>query len=143
MIAQNSRSSSSEALRSLNQKFSQLEKSQKVATQTNMPLMSDLPISVKQSVQEIFELACSSKDSEHVPVRTSAKQEKLQTILLKFHSHMKAKNDELAVKLSQMPSLESEIKQSEGYLLRLNEQKIQLNQKLSQLQQQSAAITRN
>ena len=55
---------------------------------------------------------------------------------------MKAKNDELALKLSQMPSLESEIKQSEGYLLRLNEQKIQLNQKLSQLQQQSAAITR-
>ena len=55
---------------------------------------------------------------------------------------MKAKNDELALKLSQMPSLESEIKHSEGYLLRLNEQKIQLNQKLSQLQQQSAAITR-
>ena len=51
----------------------------------------------------------------------------MQAVLLKFHTHMKAKNDELALKLSQMPSLESEIKQSESYLLRLNEQKMQLN----------------
>ena len=135
MIAHNSRSSSSEALRTLNQKFSQLDKSQKLATPTNLPLMSDLPHSVKQSVEEIFELASSSKDPDNAPVRTNAKQEKLEAILLKFHSHMKTKNDELAVKLSQMPSLESDIKQSESYLLRLNQQKIQLNQKLSQLQQ--------
>ncbi len=127
MIPQNSRSSSSEALRSLNQKFSQLDKSQKLSISTNLPLMSDLPLSVKQSVQEIFEIAGQSKDSEQAPVRTSAKQEKLQAVLLKFHTHMKAKNDELALKLIQMPSLESEIKQSESYLLRLNEQKMQLN----------------
>ncbi len=74
------------------------------------------------------------KDPDQPLMWTNAKEEKLQAILVKFHSHMKKKNDELNSKLITMPSIEGEILQSENYLFRLNEQKQLLGQKLRQLQ---------
>ena len=75
-----------------------------------MPLLSDTPISVRNAVESILELQVQLKDSsEQASFRTQAKEEKLTTILVKFHNHMKSKNEELTDKLNSMPKLDQEL----------------------------------
>ena len=100
-----------------------------------MPLMSDTPISVKNAVENILELTLQLKESsDQASFRTQAKEEKLITILTKFHNHMKSKNEELTEKVNAMPKLDQELSDQESLLLNLNKQKQYLQHKLKQLE---------